>query len=51
MPRQQKSRTPKTSSGSGIKHKKSPQTPVALINMNKGLYVGVVKRWKTPTGS
>ena len=51
MPRQQKSRAHKVSSGSGIKHKKSPQTPIALINMNKGLYVGVAKRWRTPTGS
>lgn len=49
MPRQQKARKPKTSSGSGIKHKKNPQTAVALILMNKGMYRNIAK--KVSTGS
>ena len=46
MPKTQRKRASKTSSGNGIKHKRSPQTHAALIMMNKGMYVGVAARWK-----
>lgn len=38
MPNSKAKRAPKTSSGKGIKHKKNPQTAVALILMGKGAY-------------
>ena len=38
MPKQQKSRAPKTSSGNGIKHRKAHLTPLQLVLMNKGPY-------------
>lgn len=37
MPKSKKSRSTKTSAGIN-KHKKNPQTPVALVLMGKGLY-------------
>lgn len=45
MGKQQKSRTKKTSSDNGIKHRKSPQTPVQKILLNGGMMVGVAKRY------
>lgn len=45
MPKSKKQRVSKTSSGNGIKHTKSPQTEQQKILLNKGLYVGVTKRW------
>lgn len=38
-------REAKPRDNSGVKHKKNPQTPINLILMNKGLMVGVTKRY------
>lgn len=46
MAKGQRTRASKTSSGSGIKHRRSPQSPQQLILLGKGPMVGVVNRWK-----
>lgn len=46
MPKSKKQRVSKTSSGNGIRHTKNPQSAQQLILMNKGMMVGVAKRWK-----
>lgn len=46
MPRQQKSRKPKTSSGNGMKHRKTSLDPVQKVLLGGGLYHKVNKRWR-----
>lgn len=45
MPKSKKQRVSRTSSGNGIRHIKSPQTPIQLILLNKGAMVNVKRRW------
>lgn len=48
LPKQPKplNREAKPRENSNIHHKKNPQTPLNLILLNKGLMVGVAKRYK-----
>lgn len=45
MPKSKKQRVSKTSSGNGIKHKKSPQSEIQKILLGKGSLVNVKRRW------
>lgn len=49
MPKQPKAlnRESKPRDNSGVKHRKNPQTGVALVLMGKGQYVGFAKRIKS----
>lgn len=46
MPKTQKKRVSKTSSGNGIKHRRTRLTEQQKIMLNGGMMVGVAARWK-----
>lgn len=46
MPKTQKKRATKTSSGKGIKHKRVTLSDQQKILLNGGMMVGVASRWK-----
>ena len=48
MPKSKKQRISKTSSGAGIKHRKTKLTPVQKILLGGGDLVGLPKRWSQP---